>query len=331
MNVILTGGTGAIGAVLTPYLLNKGHKLTVVDDLSGGFRENLDSRAKFIETDICSNVLNLWLKEQSKEDIAETIVVHLAAVTSLPECEANPLACFKNNVGGTISVLDACVRNNVKNFILASTSAVYEANTSNEPSKEDDDLAPFLAYPLSKKHAEDVCLSYQKKFGLNVNILRLANVINHLGSDKRKSPPLINYVCSCFSKGEGPILHGDGNQSRDWITVFDVCRAFELTLYKTTSGIYNICTGKELSVRTILDLVQRELNIFMPVTFSPAKSLWKDYDIGISPDFVERETNKKTSLSPFLATKELGFRARQDAEEAIREIIRECWVKYKKN
>jgi nucleoside-diphosphate-sugar epimerase len=223
MKILITGAAGGIGSTLGYYLHKKGHDLILVDNLRNGYLENLkidgETFGSFYQIDINSIEFYGLVKEKNPE-----VVVHLAAITSLPDCEVNSGECIRINVEGTVSVIEACRKSGVFRIIFASTSAVYEnTEVSLEAGfDESDDINPRLFYSLSKKMAEEICLSYIQNYGMDILILRFFNVFGPKQDIHRKSPPLINYIVREFKKGRTPVLHSDGNQSRDYVYSEDV-------------------------------------------------------------------------------------------------------------
>ena len=210
MKILITGAAGQIGSGLAKLLIEKGHKLTLCDNLRNGYINNLkvdeEIIAPFYKVDIATEELSDWCGDQYDA------IIHLAAITSLPDCESNPLETLRINVSGTANVLEFARRYNVPHVIFASTSAVYE-NTDAEVFTEDLEVNPRLYYSLSKKMAEEVVQSYQENYGLKVTTLRFFNVFGPDGDQTRPNPPLLNFVVRELKKGVAPVLSGDGEQS----------------------------------------------------------------------------------------------------------------------
>jgi len=279
MNILITGAAGGIGSTLGYDLYKKGHNLFLIDNFSGGYKENLIINKKtygtFYETDIRDTKK---LEEIIRENDV-THIIHLAAITALPVCEENPLECISVNVNGTLSVLTAARNTGVKRVVFSSTSAVYESNDDTTIFTEDDEINPRLFYSLSKKLAEEICTSFVENYDMEIPILRYFNVFGPRQDIYRKSPPLINYLVRELLNGRQPILHSDGKQLRDYIYVQDVCKITELALTHNTAkdGIWNVCSGELISLNEIVDIVTTTLNTNIQPMFREPTHFWDNY------------------------------------------------------
>lgn len=294
MNILITGGAGGIGSTLCIELVRNGHTVVALDDFSHGYMENLIEDGKqvcdAVALDIRKTSRLTKLLKSNKTDV----IVHLAALTSLPECESNPTECLSVNVAGTASVLKAAKDAGVKRTIVASTSAIYEGNTEDEaPFFEDLRVKPSLFYPLSKKLMEDVVRSYIKNYDMDIVTLRFFNVFGPRQDIHRPSPPLLNYIVKQVAKQEPCTFYSTGDQKRDYVHVDDVVKLIELCIDKPKAKgqIYNVCTGTLTSVK---DVVQSAIKAFgeFEYQFKPSKEYWSSYKLSLSKDAVEREVNK---------------------------------------
>ena len=248
--ILITGGAGGIGSVFINSLSDS-YQIDVVDNLHNGFRENISNKnINFIEADI-SNPETYSLLGNYYD-----CVFHLAAVSSLPFCENNKEVAVRYNFLGTSLLIEYCRINGIKNFIFASTSAVYE-NTSADIFTEDLYVNPDLIYPLSKKISEDLLMSYIKNYDMSITILRFFNVFGPNQDLTRSNPPLLNYLIGEYSLGRVPVLHSDGKQARDYIYVQDLVTLFLKIIDKPSQEVFNVCTGKLLSVNDINNYVAK--------------------------------------------------------------------------
>jgi nucleoside-diphosphate-sugar epimerase len=274
--VLITGAAGGIGSPLASRLVEE--NLVLVDNLSGGSLQNLQRLQVDVPLEECDST-NFDQMEDLFSRQKPTHVVHLAATTSLPECQSEPGRAIRNNVEATANLLELSRMHGCK-FIFASTSAVYES-TTNPAFSESDQVKPHLIYPLTKLMSENLCESYAKDYGLDVMILRLFNVVGPYQNFFRKSPPLLNYLVLEYLEGRNPILHSDGKQSRDYVSVFDVCQAFELSLeqvgQKRSTNIMNVCSGTKMSVLEIDQIVRMTLGTELAPTFSDSNKFWDSY------------------------------------------------------
>ena len=257
MKILITGAAGQIGSGLSKLLIENGHDLTLVDNLRNGYLENLKDDANeviapFYEVDITSG--EFFLKCGDQYDV----IIHLAAITSLPDCESNPLETLRINVSGTANVLEFAREFDVPHVIFASTSAIYE-NNDTEVFTEDLEVNPRLYYSLSKKMSEDLIESYRENYGMTVTILRFFNVFGPDGDQTRPNPPLLNFAYRELSHDRAPVLSGDGEQVRDFIWVKDVVRMLELCMIKQPNDVFNVCSGKTVSVNQMSQWVAEAL------------------------------------------------------------------------
>ena len=299
MNILITGGAGGIGSTLCIELAKNGHTVVALDDFSHGYMENLFDNAKqvcdAVPLDIRETTKLTELLQFNKTDV----IVHLAALTSLPECESNPSECMSVNVAGTASVLTAARLAKIKRVIVASTSAIYENNLELEaPFKEDLKVKPTLMYPLSKKLMEDMVQSYISNYGMDIVTLRLFNVFGPRQDIHRPSPPLLNYIVKQFAKKESCTFYSTGTQKRDYVHVDDVVRLVESCLDnpKAKGQTYNVCTSTLTSVHDVIQSAMAAFGDFA-FEFKESTEFWSNFEIlkqgmPLSPDVIDREVNK---------------------------------------
>jgi len=271
--VLITGGAGFIGASLVRLLLERGYGVTVLDNLSAGRRDYLDGLpVKFIAGDILDS------DAVGHAVAGNEAVVHLAAQTGVPGSLADPRRDCEVNVLGTLTLLEACRVEKAKagrssngpsshgprgpRLIFASSNAALGRQTP--PASEDKAPLPVSPYGASKLAGEAYCLAYQGSWGLETIALRFGNVYGPFCRHK-------NSVVAQFFKDiltQGRItLDGDGEQTRDFIYVGDLCRAILLALESCISGeVFQIATGVETSIRelalTAQQVTTRKLELF---------------------------------------------------------------------
>ena len=260
------------------------------------------------------------------------VIVHLAAITSLPDCEVNYRECIRCNVEGTASVLGAARKAGVDKIIFASTSAVYE----NTPLKdggflESDGINPRLFYSLSKKMSEEICMSFSENYGMNITTLRFFNVFGPKQDIHRKSPPLINYIVRELSNNRSPILHSDGKQSRDYVYVNDVVDLIEKCLNRDHKGYatFNVSTGTSTSVQDILESVKSGINLENEINavYRNPDRLWDSYmdlfdgKYSLKKSIVEKETLKKSLGNNDLSKKLLDWYPESKIGDLIKSMV----------
>lgn len=253
MKFLITGGAGFIGSELSRHMLNEGHEVVSIDDLSYGYIDNItdlieNKKFTFIQSSIMDIDWQIILKDTH-------IVFHLAGISSLPECESNPQKAFNINLLGTIRLIEAIKEvENIK-IIFASTSAVYE-NNNEYLSTEDLNVSPDLIYSQSKLSAENYCLSAVKNYGVNLLICRFFNVYGPHQDFKRSNPPFTSYLVKSLLSGETPIIYNSGEVARDYIYSGDLVQILsKLSLDERdlSGNIMNITSGMRHTPVSILD------------------------------------------------------------------------------
>jgi len=326
MKILLTGAAGGIGSTLGYYLFKKGHELILVDNLRNGYEENLlidgNPFGVFYNQDICD------IKITDKLFDNYDCIIHLAAITALPDCESNVRDTINVNVIGTTNIMECARKWNVPHVIFASTSAIYE-NNKEKIFTENLEVNPRLWYSLSKKMAEEVCKSYRINYSMNITTLRFFNVFGPRQDIHRKNPPLLNYLVREIKKGKQPVLHSTGEQARDYIHVDDVVKLIDLCLGKKPDDTFNVCTGSLLSVNQIVKYVCETFDSSIKPTYREALKLWDTYpdlfsgDYPLDKEIVAKETNKYSKGSYQKAKELLGWEPNTDLKFLIKKVATE--------
>lgn len=331
MKILITGAAGGIGSLVTEQLGEK-YDLVLVDNFRNGSNENLPGY--FIHNlDICSDTFIKFVCEQSPD-----VILHLAAITSLPDCEINKTECININVAGTVNVMEAARHSGVEKIIFASTSAVYENNSASEaPFTENLQINPFLFYSLSKKMAEEVCKSYIENYGMKIITLRFFNIFGPNQDIKRKSPPLLNYLVKKIIEGERPILHSDGTQKRDYVSAYDLVRLIDLILEDENfeSECYNVSSGISISVKDIVEMIEKTLKIVINPIYRASGMLWDNYPQlfetkkPLNKNVVNKETNKfSLGCNKKLFTK-YGWLPNENFQNEFEKVITRLYIRIK--
>lgn len=330
MKILITGAAGQIGSGLAKLLLEKNHELLLVDSLRNGHKGNLlvnnELIAPFVEVDITSP--DFFHKCEGTYDS----IIHLAAITSLPDCETNPYETISINVGGTSNVLEFARKNNIPHVIFASTSAVYE-NSNAEVFTENLEINPTLYYCLSKKMAEELVNSYRENYNMKVTTLRFFNVFGPDGDHTRLHPPLINFLVREFKKGISPQLSGDGTQTRDFIWVNDVVSMLDICLDKKPNDTFNVCTGQVISVNQMGQWVAEALECeHIGLSYKPSQELWSRYpqlfygSYPLSKEVVSTETTRPSRGSYKKAKDLLGWEPNLNIESLVKKVAKEIVI-----
>ncbi|GAA3111827.1 UDP-glucose 4-epimerase GalE [Streptomyces rectiviolaceus] len=258
---LVTGGAGYVGSVVAQHLIEAGHEVTVLDNLSTGFREGVPADATFIEGDIRDAAK--WL------DSSYDAVLHFAAFSQVGESVQKPEKYWDNNVGGTMALLAAMRDAEVKKLVFSSTAATYGEPVST-PITETDPTAPTSPYGASKLAVDHMITGEAAAHGLGAVSLRYFNVAGAYGAyGERHDPeshliPLVLQVAQ--GRREAINVFGDdyptpdGTCVRDYIHVADLAQAHLLAVEAATSGEHLICNlgnGNGFSVREVIETVRK--------------------------------------------------------------------------
>jgi UDP-glucose 4-epimerase len=259
--VLVTGGAGFVGSnVVNKLLATTDHKILVLDDLSTGFECNLGNSPKleFIKGSVCDcNLLR---------DIIPTVtyIAHMAAKNIIVSTK-NPRDDFEVNIGGTLNILILARDYDVKRVVYTSSASVY-GNPRYLPINEDDGVNTLSPYSVSKLAGENYCQAFYESFGLSTICLRYSNVYGINQSPQNPYCGVISKFIDSAIKGEPPLIHGDGEQTRDFTYVEDTVMATVAALFteKGDGQVFNVGTGIETSVnrlaQTIIDLTAISVN-----------------------------------------------------------------------
>jgi len=258
MNVLVTGGAGFIGSNLVERLLKDGHNVTVIDNLSTGKRENLQTNAEFLQLDI-ADLAAIKPAFQGKE-----IVFHVAALPRISRSIENPSETFRSNVTGTLNTLLAARDAGVKRVVYSASSSAYGIQ-SKLPLSESMAVKPLSPYGLSKYVGEELCWEFTDLYGLDTISLRYFNVYGSRMDMEGDYATVIGKFLRQKAEGRRLTICGDGRQTRDFTNVADVVEANILAsrIGKGNGEVVNIGMGDNHSVLEIADIIGGE-HTFIP-------------------------------------------------------------------
>lgn len=246
MRILITGGAGFIGSHLAHALLAEGHEIVVVDNLSGGRRSNVPAGASFERIDLTEDALGPLLERTRPE-----VVVHCAARASVAHSMAQPLEDYRANQLAAFRLAQACVAYPIRQLIfLSSGGAIY--GDRDQPARETDRPAPANYYGVHKWAAE----RYFEISGLPVTSLRLANVYGPRQRADSEGGAVAIFLDRLLRDAE-IVLHGGGEQTRDYLYVSDVIAAIQVAIQHRLLGIWNVGSGRETTIKAILDSLVR--------------------------------------------------------------------------
>ncbi len=304
MKVIVTGGAGFIGSNLAEELARK-HEVTVIDNLSTGRMENINSfirKINFIRGSITD--LNMLKDAFSGADT----VFHQAAIPSVQRSVDSPLASNEANVDGTLNVLVAARDCGVRKVVYASSSSAY-GNTPTLPKREEMKPSPLSPYAVSKLAGEYYCRAFSEVYGLRAACLRYFNVFGPRQDPNSQYAAVIPRFITRILAGQPPVIYGDGEQTRDFTFVQDVVKANILAMETQGEGVFNVACGRRVSLNELAERIMRITGIQVAPVYEAA-----------------RPGDVRDSLADISeARRELGYEPGYDLDAGLRETVE--WFK----
>ena len=264
MRALVTGGAGFIGSHITDALIDAGHSVTVIDDLSRGRREQVNAGATFVQLDITSPELGAAVADAHPE-----VVFHAAAQIDVRESVRDPLHDADVNVVGTVNVLRASVDAGTRRVVFASSGGAIYGDTDVIPTPENHPCRPESPYGTAKLCAEAYGGTFSRQAGLEFVALRYANVYGPR-QDPHGEAGVVAIFATRLVHGAPVVINGDGTQTRDYVHVQDVMRA-NLAAVDGPAGIYNIGTGIETDVNALYRLLAEATGVAVAAEHGPAK------------------------------------------------------------
>lgn len=265
MKILVTGGAGFIGSHVADALLTAGHEVHIVDDMSGGRRENIPSNAHFHELDIRSEEAQQMVEAERFE-----AVFHLAAQMDVRKSVADPVFDAGINILGFLGLIEAARRGGVKKIVFASTGGAIYGEPEYTPQDENHPVLPLSPYGITKLATEKYLHFYHESYGIQYVALRYGNVYG-----PRQNPHGEAGVVAIFAermlKGETAVVNGSGEQTRDYVFVGDVVRANLAALEYGSSGTFNIGTGVETDVNHLFRQIKHLTGSDLPERHVDAK------------------------------------------------------------
>ena len=265
--ILVTGGAGFIGSHLVDALIKKNHRVFVIDNLSTGFKKNVNPKAKFYRADLANHkgIESIIKKEKPG------MIFHQAAQMDVRKSVEDPIFDAKNNILASFNLINLAHQYKIKKFIFSSTGGAIYGDTKNRPTSEQEKEWPLSPYGIAKL-AVDKFLYYMNQIhGLNFTSLLYANVYG-----PRQNPHGEAGVVAIFLKkmlaGNQPVINGDGKQTRDYVYVDDVVNANLLALknFKKT-GIWNVGAGREINVNCLFQKINDHFRKEFKEFHGPAK------------------------------------------------------------
>lgn len=266
---LVTGGAGFIGSNIVRALLDRGEKVRVIDNFATGRRENIQEllgRIELLEGDIrepdaCSQACR-----------GMDVVLHQAAIPSVPRSMEEPVLTHQVNVDGTFNMLMAARDAKVKRFVYAASSSAY-GETPELPKREDMPVVPISPYGAQKAIGETYCLAFYKSFGFQTVALRYFNVFGPRQDPKSQYAAVIPKFITAMLQQKQPTIFGDGKQSRDFSYIDNVVEANLLAAAapETHGEVVNIACAEAIDLLTMVDMLNEILGTDIKPKLDPPR------------------------------------------------------------
>ncbi len=307
MRIVVTGGAGFIGSNIVDTLLDEGHTVTVVDNLSTGRFDNLmgvkdaakEKRFSFLHTDIRDDAMIAAFKGKEQE-----VVIHLAAQPDVRVSVKQPVMDAEVNVLGTINVLQMAAENGVKRFINTSSGGCVYGEPDSIPVAETAPRHPDSPYGVSKNVAEEYIRYYERNYGIDCCTLALANVYGPRQNAFGEAGVVAIFIGKILGDEE-LVIFGDGEQTRDFVYVDDVVDAYRAALSRGDGEFLNIGTGLQTSVNELFKGIAEIM----------------DYEVG--PDYAPPREGEldHIALDASKAEGALGWKPRTSLQEGLKRTV----------
>ncbi len=300
MNFLVTGAAGFLGSALANRLAHEGHQVRGLDDLSAGDPQRLDSDVLFTRGDITDRP-KLWTLLQEVD-----CIYHLAARVSVQELVLYPREYNAVNVGGTVSVMEAMRDVGVKRVVLISSGAVY-GDQAVQPLREDAVPNPQTPYAVSKLAAEYYVRTIGSLWGIETVALRVFNAYGPGQPIPAAHPPVVPHFLRQALRGGTIVIHGKGEQTRDFVYLDDVVEAMvaAATAPAIDRRVINVGSGEPISVRGLAQHV-------LEVTGGRAEWIYKE---------LQEPGTASMGADLTLAGEKLGYVPRVGLEDGLRRLI----------
>jgi len=269
MKYVITGGAGFIGSNICKKIIENGDFVKVIDNLSTGYKKNIselfgNKNFEFVEMDLSNyNKLVYELKDYD-------CVIHLAALNSVPRSFKYPRETFINNLMGSINILEASRKNEIKNLVISSSSSVY-GDSEVLPKSEEMPKNPKSMYAQQKSSIEDFCEQYSKNYEMNITCLRYFNVFGPNQDPDSEYSAVIPLFIKKIKNNEEIIVNGSDQISRDFTYVDNVVNGtIEITKSDLVGfNLFNLAAGDRITLKKMIELIGTNLKIEPKVKIGP--------------------------------------------------------------
>lgn len=315
--VLITGGAGFIGSALCEHFLDQGHAVRCMDNLATGKEDNIEhlyelSGFEMVEADIRD--LDACLFACKDMDL----VLHQAALGSVPRSIKDPVTTNQVNIGGMLNMMEATRRSGITRFVYAASSSTY-GDSKELPKVEERIGKPLSPYAVTKLVNEIYAKLYFELYGLETIGLRYFNVFGRRQDPDGAYAAAIPKFIKAFLAGKAPTIHGDGEQTRDFTYIENVVQAVEAAAFtkneRTFGQVFNIAYGQHCSVNQLLKTIREKLAHYQPEVKEVQAS-----------HVAERVGDVRDSLASIdKARAELGYDPKFDLERGLEAAIEWYW------
>jgi UDP-glucose 4-epimerase len=265
MKVLVTGGAGFIGSHLVDRLVQEGHEVVVIDNLSTGKRKNVNRAATFYKADIQSSRLERVFRNERP-----SVVMHLAAQMNVRRSVDDPMFDASVNILGTLNVIEQAARHGARKVVFASSGGAIYGEQDIFPAPESHPTRPLSPYGISKLSGEHYLSYYQRVSGIQTVSLRFANVYGPRQDPEGEAGVVAIFIQKMLT-GEQPVINGNGRQTRDFVFVEDVVEANLLVMGQGIEGVFNVGTSSETTVNELFAILKELAKSDCKEVHGPAK------------------------------------------------------------
>lgn len=301
MRILVTGGAGFIASHVADGYIRLGHTVAIVDDLSRGFRHNVNAHATFYQGDIRDRSF----LENVFSEVRPEVVNHHAAQMDVRRGVREPLFDASVNIVGSVNLLETAIAHKTRHFIYISTAGAAYGEPKQLPASEDCPINPITPYGVSKHTVEHYLYTFSVLYGLSYVVLRYGNVFGPRQSSKGEAG-VFAIFCEQMLAGIQPVIYGDGGKLRDYVYIDDVVAANIAALEDGYNEVFNIASGTPTSDEQVFCMIRELLGVR-----------------GIRPQYVPRRPGEieRIYLDITKAKRLLGWEPKVPLDVAARQTV----------
>ena len=302
MRILVSGGAGFIGSHTVDALVaDGGHEVSVIDDLSAGKREQVNSRARFHQADIRDAAAVRGVIERERPEV----LVHLAAQMDVRRSVADPAFDAQVNLVGFLNLMEAGREHGLRRVVFSSTGGAIYGEQESFPCDENHPLRPVSPYGVAKLATEKYLFFYHAQYGIDYVALRYANVYGPR-QDPHGEAGVVAIFCGRMLEDRPVTIYGDGGQTRDYVFVADVVRANMAAVASNVSGAFNVGTGVETDVNQLYAALARIAGTGRAPDFGPPRA----------------GEQRRSVILPARAANELRWRPQVELSDGLAQTLR---------